>query len=107
MKGFVAACLAAVPEMAERASWRRPVHLFISYDEEIGCDGARRLIAGPWTSPAASPALCVVGEPSGDAADPGAQGQARPVVRVRGLPGHSSQPALGVNAVHAAAEAIA
>src|SRR5271155_5205189 len=43
MKGFVAACLAAVPEMRAR-KMARPLHLFISYDEETSCAGARRLI---------------------------------------------------------------
>src|ERR1700755_2220881 len=33
MKGFVACCLAAVPELAARPL-KRPVHLFITYDEE-------------------------------------------------------------------------
>jgi len=44
MKGFVAACLAAVPEMRAR-NLTRPLHLFISYDEETSCAGARRLIS--------------------------------------------------------------
>ena len=43
MKGFVASCLAAVPEIVERPL-RQPVHLFISYDEEVGCFGANRLV---------------------------------------------------------------
>ena len=34
MKGFVAVCLAMVPEMAE-AKLATPIHLAISYDEEI------------------------------------------------------------------------
>src|SRR5271165_2253665 len=36
MKGFVAACLAAVPEMLAR-NLARPLHLFVSYDEETDC----------------------------------------------------------------------
>ncbi len=38
MKGFVAACLAAVPEVQSRPLVR-PLHLFISYDEEVDCAG--------------------------------------------------------------------
>jgi acetylornithine deacetylase len=40
MKGFVAVCLAMVPEMLE-AKLATPIHLAISYDEEIGCVGVR------------------------------------------------------------------
>jgi acetylornithine deacetylase len=43
MKGFVACCLAAVPALAARAL-KRPLHLFITYNEETDFDGARRLI---------------------------------------------------------------
>ncbi len=70
MKGFVSACLAAVPEMKAR-KLARPLHLFISYDEEVGCHGAKRLIEDLEES-GLKPALCVVGEPSWHAADPGA-----------------------------------
>ena len=38
MKGFVATCLAMVPEM-QHANLATPIHLAISYDEEIGCVG--------------------------------------------------------------------
>ena len=37
MKGFVAACLAAVPDF-QAMPLIRPLHLFISYDEEVGCE---------------------------------------------------------------------
>ena len=43
MKGFIAACLAAVPDLQARPLVR-PLHLFITYDEEVGCQGVRRLI---------------------------------------------------------------
>jgi acetylornithine deacetylase len=105
MKGFVASALAAVPEMQARGL-ARPLHLFISYDEETTCNGARRLIEDLRES-GLRPAFCIVGEPSG--MRPVVAHKGRMVVRVlvRGLPGHSSEPARGVNAVHAAAEAIA
>ena len=74
MKGFVAACLAAVPDLQARG-FKRPVHLFISYDEEVGCHGARRLVADLAES-GLRPALCVVGEPSSNEADHRAQGKA-------------------------------
>lgn len=105
MKGFVAACLAAIPDLKAR-TLARPVHLFVSYDEEIGCAGARRLIEDIAES-GLKPALCVVGEPSGMQPIVAHKSKINLLVRVRGRPGHSSEPDKGVNAVHAAAEAIA
>jgi acetylornithine deacetylase len=105
MKGFVAACLAAVPELQSRAL-TRPVHLFISYDEEVGCGGVQRLLTD-LTESGLKPDLCVVGEPSGMKPILAHKGKFNLDVSVRGLPGHSSDPARGVNAVQAAAEAIA
>ena len=105
MKGFVASCLAAVPDFQARGL-ARPLHLFISYDEEVGCQGAQRLITDLAESGLA-PALCVVGEPSGMKPILAHKGKLNLKVSVRGLPGHSSEPAKGVNAVQAAGEAIA
>jgi acetylornithine deacetylase len=105
MKGFVAACLAAVPDLQAR-NLVRPVHLFISYDEEVGCGGAQRLIQDIADS-GLRPDLCVVGEPSGMKPILAHKGKLNLNVSVRGLPGHSSEPAKGVNAVQAAGEAIA
>jgi acetylornithine deacetylase len=105
MKGFVASCLAAVPKLQSRGL-SKPVHLFITYDEEVGCFGAQRLIEDLDAS-GLRPALCVVGEPSGMQPILAHKGKLNLHVDVRGKPGHSSQPQKGVNAVHAAAEAIA
>jgi acetylornithine deacetylase len=105
MKGFVASMLAAVPDL-QAAKLSRPVHLFISYDEEISCNGARRLIEDIAES-GWKPDLCLVGEPSLLAPVTGHKGRLALRVTVRGRAGHSSNPARGVNAVAAAAEAIA
>jgi acetylornithine deacetylase len=105
MKGFVAACLAAVPDF-QALPLVRPLHLFISYDEEIGCFGARRLILDLAES-GLRPDLCVVGEPSGMQPILAHKGKFNLDVTVRGLTGHSSDVSKGVNAVQAAGEAIA
>lgn len=105
MKGFVASCLAAVPDF-KAANLARPLHLFISYDEEVGCQGAQRLIQDLNESGQA-PTLCVVGEPSGMKPIIAHKGKLNLKVMARGLPGHSSEPAKGVNAVQAVGEAIA
>ncbi len=104
MKGFVACCLAAVPHF-QATALRRPVHLFISYDEEVDCAGARRLVADLAESGRA-PALCIVGEPTSMQPVLGHKGRLAADVTVRGRAGHSSAPSRGVNAVYAAAEAV-
>ena len=105
MKGFVACCLAAVPGFLA-AGLRRPIHLFISYDEEVDCAGARRLVLDLAESGRA-PAFCIVGEPSSMQPILGHKGRLAANVAVRGRAGHSSAPGRGVNAVFAAAEAVA
>ena len=104
MKGFVSACLAAVPDVKAR-NLSRPLHLF-TVDEEVGCQGAQRLIQDLDDS-GMKPALCVVGEPSGMQPILAHKGKLNLRVKVRGLTGHSAEPAKGVNAIHAAGEAIA
>ncbi len=105
MKGFVASCLAAVPALQARGL-ARPVHLFITYDEETDMGGARRLIRDLAESGRA-PQYCIVGEPSLMQPILAHKGRLALEVTVRGLAGHSSEPGKGVNAIHAAAEAIA
>jgi acetylornithine deacetylase len=105
MKGFVASCLAAVPDF-QAMPLVRPLHLFISYDEEVGCGGVQRLIEDLGES-GLRPDLCVVGEPSSMKPVLAHKGKVNLNVSVRGRPGHSSEPSKGVNAVQAAGEAIA
>ncbi len=105
MKGFVASCLAAVPDF-QAAPLLRPIHLLLSHDEEVDCAGAR-VIVRDMQAGRLRPALCIVGEPSGMMPITAHKGRLSVRVTARGRPGHSSQPARGVNAVHAAAEAIA
>jgi acetylornithine deacetylase len=104
MKGFVASFLAAVPDF-QALPLVRPLHLFITYDEELDCAGAKRLIVDLEES-GLRPSLCVVGEPSGMRPILAHKGKLDVNVTVRGLTGHSSEPSRGVNAVQAAAEAI-
>ena len=105
MKGFVAAMLAAVPDLLA-AGLQRPVHLLLSYDEEVGCLGVHRLIEG-LDAGGLRPAMCIVGEPTGMQPVLAHKGRLAARVDVRGRAGHSSTPAAGVNAIHAAAETVA
>ncbi len=105
MKGFVASLLAAVPYIAARRL-TRPVHLLLTYDEEVGYHGARRLIE-ELNASGLRPECCVVGEASGMQPILAQKGRFILRVTVRGHAAHSSEAHRGVNAVHAAAEAIA
>src|SRR5215510_6334266 len=104
MKGFLACCLAAVPAMKAWAL-ARPIHLAISYDEEVGCIGVRDMIARLKDAPA-WPAGCFVGEPTSMAVVIGHKGKRSLRVTVRGQTCHSSLTPYGVNAVEYAARLI-
>ena len=105
MKGFIAAMLAAVPTIKAR-KLTSPVHLLLTYDEEVGYHGARRLVEDLKES-GLHPATCVIGEASDMLPVLAQKGRLMVRVAVRGHSAHSSEPHSGVNAVHAAAEAIA
>jgi acetylornithine deacetylase len=104
MKGFIAAALAVIPQAVGRAL-RRPLHLALSCDEELGCLGAGPLL-DHLERLAAPPAWCLVGEPTGLDAAVRHKGKAAARVHVRGRAAHSSAPPLGVNAVEYAARLI-
>jgi len=104
MKGFLACCLAAVPDMTARAL-TRPIHLAISYDEEVGCIGVRDIIAR-LKDAAVRPAGCFVGEPTSMGVVIGHKGKRSLRVTVRGQTCHSSLAPQGVNAVEYAARLI-
>lgn len=97
MKGFLALALAAAPELAA-AGVRRPVHLALSYDEEVGCLGAPSMISVIGRE-LPRPALVVVGEPTNMEAVNGHKGIATFTVTVTGREAHSSQTQLGVSAI--------
>jgi acetylornithine deacetylase len=105
MKGFVACVLASVPGFLKRPL-ARPIHIALSYDEEIGCVGVRHLV-NRLPSLCQPPAGCIVGEPTGMRPVLRHKGKAAMRVTVRGRSAHSSRPDLGVNAIHRAADVIA
>ena len=105
MKGYVACCLAAVPDMLN-APLKKPLHLAFSYDEEVGCWGVRRMIPKIAEGPA-RPIACFVGEPTEMDVVIGHKGKRSFKVTVHGRTCHSSLAPLGVNAVEYAARVIA
>ena len=105
MKGFLACCLAAVPAM-RAAPLVRPIHLALSYDEEVGCLGVVGLIerlAGEGRRFEA----CIVGEPTGMQVVTAHKAKRSLRATVHGLARHSSLAPEGVNAVSFAARLVA
>ena len=100
MKGFSALALAAAPLMVSRGL-TRPVHLALSYDEEVGCLGAPDLIAAILKE-IPRPSAVIVGEPTNMEAVRGHKGIATFRVTVTGVEAHSSLTHLGVSANMAA-----
>jgi acetylornithine deacetylase len=104
MKSFSAIGLAFVPELLRRGL-ARPVHFALSYDEEVGCIGVRRLIADV-VAGGIKPSGCIIGEPSGMKPVVAHKGKRSYRCRVRGHEAHSSLTPLGVNAVQVAGELV-
>ncbi len=104
MKSFSAIGLAQVPELRRRGL-RRPLHFALSYDEEVGCIGVRRLIADV-AARGVRPASCIIGEPSGMRVVVAHKGKRSYRCRVRGHEAHSALTPHGVNAVQAASELV-
>jgi acetylornithine deacetylase len=105
MKSFIAVALALLPNIAARRL-RTPIHFAFSYDEEVGCRGARRLVAAIGKRPD-RPRLCIVGEPTMMQPVTGHKGKRSFHCAVHGFECHSALTHLGVNAIEAAAEMIA
>ena len=102
MKGFSAIALSLVPEMK---FLRKPIHIALSYDEEIGCLGAPRLIE-QMREQIPQPAAVIVGEPSVMDTVTAHKGLSAFRTVVTGYEAHSSQTHRGVSAVMNAARLI-
>ncbi|AWJ87959.1 acetylornithine deacetylase (plasmid) [Azospirillum sp. TSH58] len=104
MKGFIAAAMA----LAERASGRtlsQPLHLALSYDEEVGCLGVRRLIDMMAALPV-RPRFCIVGEPTLMQVVTAHKGKTALRIDCRGAECHSSLAPQGLNAIHMACDML-
>jgi acetylornithine deacetylase len=104
MKSFLAAALALVPE-ALAAGLRKPLHLALSYDEEVGCFGAEVMIADIKAN-LPPPAIVIIGEPTSMRLVNAHKGGAGFETRITGKEAHSSQPHRAASAITAAAELI-
>ncbi|MFK3970671.1 acetylornithine deacetylase [Pseudomonas sp. NPDC087358] len=104
MKGYIACVLAAVPALLA-APLRMPVHIALSYDEEVGCLGVRSLLAELEQRPI-KPLLCIIGEPTELKPVLGHKGKLAMRCDVHGAACHSAYAPQGVNAIEYAAQLI-
>jgi len=102
MKGFCAAAIAAAIAASKR-DLKTPLHLALSYDEEIGCIGVRSLVDMLAAAPL-RPAMCIVGEPTGMLVASGHKGKVALRAACRGEEGHSALAPLAMNALHLAVD---
>lgn len=104
MKGFIACILAAVPHFLAQPLVQ-PLHLAISYDEEVGCLGVRTLLNALAQCPE-KPHICLIGEPTELQPVLGHKGKLGLRCDVKGSPCHSVYAPQGVNAIEYAAKLI-
>jgi acetylornithine deacetylase len=104
MKGFIATAVAHAPLFLQ-ADLPFAVHLAFSYEEEIGCFGARELIAD-LREAGIAPLACIVGEPTSMVPAIAHKGVYRYRCCVRGKEAHSSLTPKSVNAIEMAARVV-
>jgi len=104
MKGFIACVLAALPHFLQQPL-QQPLHIALSYDEEVGCLGVPSLVKA-LAQRANKPALCIVGEPTELKPVIGHKGKLAMRCTVHGAPCHSAYAPHGVNAIEYAARLI-
>ncbi|MEO0571646.1 MAG: acetylornithine deacetylase [Bacteroidota bacterium] len=105
MKGFLACCLAALPDMV-KANLQKPIYFAFSYDEEIGCLAAPELAQAIKAHYAESPKYAIIGEPSMMEPIIGQKGIYIMETSVNGSAGHSSRIKQEVSAIHEAMRLI-
>jgi acetylornithine deacetylase len=104
MKGFCALALALVPDFLA-ADLKLPIHILLSYDEETTCLGPVDTIRR-FGQDLPMPTAVIVGEPTSLEVVDAHKSVVTFNTVVHGLEAHSAKPALGANAVSAAAELV-
>lgn len=104
MKGFVASAMSMALKAGER-ELSTPLHLALSYDEEIGCIGVRSMIEMLAAAPF-RPRFCIVGEPTLMSVATGHKGKTACHVACTGREAHSALAPTALNAIHLVCDMI-
>ena len=103
MKGFLAAALVLM-EATDVDALRAPVHLGLSYDEEVGCVGVHGLLDVLVAGGSCSPDVVVVGEPTSMRLCNAHAGKVGHRLDLVAAAGHSSRAGVEPSAIHEAAD---
>lgn len=106
MKGFIAVVLDLLSDVPLQ-HLKAPLTLAFTYDEEVGCRGAQRMVQQLRDRNAPLPRYALVGEPTSMQTVRFHKGHLQFCIELTGVSGHSSKPKLGVNAIDYAGKAIA
>lgn len=104
MKGFVASSLSMALK-AGTSDLKTPLHLALSYDEEIGCVGVHSMLEMLAAAPF-RPSFCIVGEPTSMMVATGHKGKTACDVSCTGREAHSALAPTALNAIHLACDMI-
>lgn len=104
MKGYLA-CVMAVLARLDVRTLSRPLHVAVTFDEEVGCIGAHELVTF-MSQNDLRPAAIFVGEPTRLAVIDRHKGSVGFTTEVAGQAAHSSQVHLGTSAISIAAHVI-
>ena len=104
MKSFLA-CALHTALKASHMNLTTPLHLALSYDEEIGCVGVRSMIEMLKKAPFV-PLFCIVGEPTLMQIATEHKGKVNVSVKLKGKEAHSALSTSGLNAIYLASEMI-
>ena len=91
MKGFIAVVLSLVPLLIQ-SNMEIPLHIVLTYDEEIGCFGAYNLIKLFQSPTFPKPIACLVGEPTNMHIINAHKGMHLLRTLTKSCTGHSSKP---------------
>lgn len=94
MKGFFAFIIEAVKKV-DWSKQKKPLYILATCDEETTMLGARHFTENT----SIKPDYCIIGEPTSLIPVRGHKGHVANAIRITGKSGHSSNPALGVNAI--------
>ena len=97
MKGFIASTIAAT-EILKNKKLKYPVHFSFTYDEEIGCFGARHL-AKELKKYEYKPSMVIIGEPTNMEIIEAHKGDCEYTTCFHGMEGHASNPEKGLSAI--------
>tara|TARA_Y100000590_G_scaffold62114_1_gene66394 strand:+ start:410 stop:1579 length:1170 start_codon:yes stop_codon:yes gene_type:complete len=97
MKGFIATTISAA-ETLKNKKLNLPVHFSFTYDEEIGCFGARHL-AKELKKFKYKPSMVIIGEPTEMEIIEAHKGDCEYTTSFYGIEGHASNPEKGLSAI--------